>query len=112
MTWLNDLDFPQLNAFLNGISVILLLTGYAAIRGRWIGLHKTCMLAALGVSMLFLTCYLYFHIVIKKGQPTRFKDRAPDASEAVRFVYHAVLLSHTVLAVLAAPLALYTAYQG
>jgi uncharacterized membrane protein YozB (DUF420 family) len=65
------------------------------------------MLAALGVSALFLLSYLYYHFVVKGGQPTPFTGPT-----AVRRLYLAVLLSHTVLAVVVAPLALYTAYQG
>jgi putative membrane protein len=100
-------DLPPLNAFLNGTSAVLLLAGYAAIRARRVLLHKTCMLAALGVSALFLTSYLYYHLVVRGGRHTEF-----GGSDEARFVYLAVLLSHTVLAALVAPLALYTAYQG
>jgi uncharacterized membrane protein YozB (DUF420 family) len=43
---------------------------------------------------------------------TRFAVQNPSAPDWVRKLYFAVLLSHTVLAVVAAPLALYTAYLG
>src|SRR5262249_36065243 len=105
LVWQNRL--PAVNAGLNGTSGLLLLLGYAAIRRRWIAVHKTCMLSALAVSAVFLASYLYYHFAVRGGEPTRFQG--PDA---VRYVYLAVLLSHTVLAVLVAPLALFTAYQG
>jgi protein SCO1/2/putative membrane protein len=98
---------PAVNATLNGASALFLLLGYGAIRRRWVGLHKGCMLLALAVSALFLASYLYYHFAVRGGEPTRFQG--PDA---VRYVYLAVLLSHTVLAVVVAPLALFTAYQG
>jgi putative membrane protein len=102
-----SVDFPSLNALLNGTSAVLLLAGYAAIRRRAIGIHKVCMLGALALSLLFLASYLYYHLVIRKGEPTRFL-----AQGWVRPFYFTLLGSHTVLAVVAAPLALVTAYQG
>jgi uncharacterized membrane protein YozB (DUF420 family) len=100
-------DLPSLNAALNGLSAVLLMLGYAAIRRRAITVHKTCMLIALAVSTLFLISYLYYHLVVRQGEPTRFT-----AVGWVRPLYFTLLLSHTVLAVVAAPLALVTAYQG
>jgi uncharacterized membrane protein YozB (DUF420 family) len=105
-------SFPSLNASLNGVCAILLMAGYLAIRNRWKNLHAACMLTALGVSTVFLASYLYYHLVIKEGRATRFEEQAPSAAEWVRYVYFAVLGSHTLLAAAAAPLALFTAYQG
>jgi uncharacterized membrane protein YozB (DUF420 family) len=100
-------DLPHVNALLNATSAALLVLGYAAVRRRRLRLHIGCMLTALGVSLLFLTSYLYYHFAVKHGQPTRFTGPGP-----VRPVYLTVLLSHTVLAAVAGPLALYTAYLG
>jgi len=100
-------DLPAVNAILNGTSAILLVLGYAAIRRRAIRLHKACMLSALGVSALFLASYLYYHFVVRHGQPTHFTG--PGLSKPI---YFAILTSHTLLAIVVAPLALYTAYQG
>jgi uncharacterized membrane protein YozB (DUF420 family) len=105
-------DLPSVNAALNAVCVVLLALGYVTVRRRLITAHKVSMLAALAVSAVFLTSYLYYHIVVKHGEPTRFSERAPDAPEWVRHLYTGVLLTHTVLAALVAPLALYTAYQG
>jgi uncharacterized membrane protein YozB (DUF420 family) len=99
--------WPAINASLNGSCAVLLVLGYMAIRGRRIVTHKLLMLCALGVSIAFLTCYLYYHLVIRKGQPTRFTGEG-----LARPVYFAILLSHTGLAIVVAPLALITAYLG
>jgi protein SCO1/2/putative membrane protein len=107
-----SVDFPRLNATLNAVSAALLLIGYSAVRRRLVRFHVVCMLSALAVSALFLASYLYYHIVIKRGQVTSFQDQAVGAPDWVRYVYLAVLRTHTVLAVCAVPLALYTAYQG
>jgi protein SCO1/2/putative membrane protein len=106
------IDFPLLNASLNAAAGVLLLLGFAAIRRRQIALHKACMLTALVVSATFLGCYLYYHLVIQKGQPTHFSDRAPEAPRWVGLTYLAILGSHTLLAALVAPLALYVTWQG
>lgn len=98
---------PRLNAVLNSTCAVLLVVGYAAIRRRFEKLHKVCMLSALAVSAVFLASYLYYHFAILHGQPTRFQGQG-----WVRVLYFSILLSHTALAVVVAPLALYTAYQG
>ncbi len=98
---------PAINAGLNGLCAVLLVAGYVAIRNRRETFHKIFMLSALAVSMVFLACYLYFHFAVLDGQPTRFQGEG-----WVRPVYFAILLTHTVLAALVAPLALYVSYQG
>lgn len=105
-------DFPALNASLNALSAALLIAGYVAIRLRLVRVHTNCMLSALVVSVVFLGCYLYYHLVIRGGQPTRFEDQAPYAPAWVAQLYLGILISHTLLAAVTPPLALYTAYQG
>jgi uncharacterized membrane protein YozB (DUF420 family)/cytochrome oxidase Cu insertion factor (SCO1/SenC/PrrC family) len=110
--WYLPSDFPRFNASLNALCVCLLITGFLAIRQRFSKIHITCMLGALAVSALFLVSYLYYHLVIRGGQPTRFRDQAPSAPEVVHTLYYVILLTHTVLAMLVAPLAVVTAYLG
>src|SRR5262249_31899330 len=98
-------DLPSINALLNGTSGLLLTVGYAAVRRRWLRLHAACMVAALGVSVIFLASYLYYHIVIRQGQPTRFTGEGE-----VRVVYFTILFSHTVLAAVVAPVGLSRGY--
>jgi putative membrane protein len=105
-------DLPAVNAVLNATSALLLVSGYAAIRRRRVTLHQTCMVAALVVSALFLASYLFYHLAVRHGAPTRFADRWPQAPDWVRYLYYAVLTSHTLLAVPTAPLAVITAYLG
>jgi uncharacterized membrane protein YozB (DUF420 family) len=103
---------PAVNATLNGTSAGILVLGYLAIRGRRVTLHKVCMFLALGVSALFLASYLYYHFAVLGGRPTSFSERAHEAPDWVRYAYYGILLSHTLLAVVVAPLALVTAYLG
>ena len=89
-----------LNASLNGISAILLAGGYAAIRAGKRDVHKYFMVSAFGVSTVFLASYLIYHFrvghVVFRGQGW------------IRAVYFALLLSHTVLAIVIVPLILIT----
>lgn len=105
-------DFPKFNASLNALAGVLLLLGYAAIRRRWTRAHAACMLTAIGVSALFLVSYLFYHLYVKGGRPTRFSEQAPGAPAWVAYVYAVVLGTHTILAVPVAPLAVWTAVQG
>lgn len=102
-------DLPAVNACLNSLSAVLVIVGYVAIRSRRITLHKALMLAAVVVSAIFLASYLYYHFVVKGGQPTRFpSDTAPTAY----LVYLVILLSHTLLAIAVAPMVLISVYLG
>jgi putative membrane protein len=89
-----------LNASLNGISALLLAGGYAAIRAGKRDVHKKFMVSAFGVSTVFLVSYVLYHIrvghVVFQGQGW------------IRPVYFALLLSHTILAVVIVPLILIT----
>jgi uncharacterized membrane protein YozB (DUF420 family) len=100
-------DLPSLNALLNGSSAALLTAGYVAVRRRRLRVHIACMLAALAMSGLFLSSYLYYHFAVRGGQPTSFRGEG-----WVRTFYFCLLLSHMVLAAATAPLALTTAYLG
>lgn len=96
--------FPTLNAALNATSAALLLVGYSFIRRRKVTAHKACMVAAFLVSMLFLTCYLYYHY---HHGATTFPGTG-----WVRVLYFSILIPHTILAAAIVPLALVTLYRA
>ena len=104
---LTPMQMPALNAGLNSLCFVLLIAGYVAVRQRRYALHKTLMVSAFSVSAIFLASYLYFHFVVKNGQPTRFTHEGwPKA------LYFALLLSHTILAVAVAVMAPITIWLG
>jgi putative membrane protein len=83
-------SLPAVNASLNALAAVLLVTGYVLIRRRqWIA-HRNVMTAALVCSVLFLTSYLIYHAQVGS---VRFPGTGTP-----RAVYLAVLLTHTVLA--------------
>ena len=93
-------DLPLVNACLNGLSAVLLMAGWFAIRRRAVGAHKACMLAATSTSAVFLGCYLVYHAL---HGSTRFSGQG-----VVRWIYFLILGSHTLLAVVNLPLILLT----
>lgn len=95
--------FPHaaLNATLNGTSAILLAAGYAAIRSGKRELHKKLMISAFAVSCVFLVSYVIYHVRIH--QVIHFQGQG-----WIRPVYFALLLSHTLLAIVIVPLILVT----
>ena len=95
---------PTLNAILNSTSAILVVAGVYFIKRKNITAHKRCIFAAIGVSVLFLSSYLVYHFQVGS---VRFDGNAP-----IRTLYLAILLSHTILAVVIVPLILRSAYLG
>jgi uncharacterized membrane protein YozB (DUF420 family) len=97
-------DLPALNATLNALATVFLIAGYVCIRLRRRGLHKICMLTALGVSALFLTSYVVYHL---NAGSRPFPGQGP-----VRALYFSILIPHVLLAALVLPLALVTTARG
>lgn len=93
-------DLPALNATLNAISFVFLVTGYYFIRRRQRTRHRNCMVAALITSALFLTSYVIYHLNVGSVpfQKTGW----------IRTVYFAVLIPHVILAAAIVPLVLVT----
>ncbi len=96
--------FPTIDACLNATSAVLLLIARWFIGQRRIEAHKRTMLAAMTSSTLFLGCYLYYHAHVGH---VPFGGHGP-----IRAFYFALLLSHTVLAVVIVPLILITLSRG
>ena len=92
------------DAVLNGIATVLLVSGFVLIKRGHERAHKWAMLAALGVSTAFLTCYLTYHLT---SEPVRF-----GGSGAIRPVYFTILISHVALAATVPVLAIWTAVLG
>jgi putative membrane protein len=83
-------DLPALNATLNATAAVLLVVGYLFIRRRRWRAHRACMVAALAVSTVFFVSYLTYHAQVGS---VRFQGTG-----AIRTVYFAILISHTILA--------------
>ena len=97
-------DLPALNASLNALSALLLVTGYVLVRQRKLIAHRNVMIAALVCSVLFLTSYLIYHAQVGS---VKFQGQG-----TARTVYFAILLTHTVLAALVPFLAGITVWRA
>lgn len=96
-TALADLDLPRINAALNFLSTIFLLTGFLLIKMGRRKAHQYVMTAALASSAVFLASYLTYHYT---AGHTVFPTEYPVA----RKVYLAILVPHIILAVVNLPL--------
>jgi len=97
-------DLPAVNASLNALSGLLLLTGYVMIRTRRIQQHRRCMIAAFITSSVFLVSYIVYHAQVGSVPFTR--------QGFVRPMYFAILVTHVTLAAAVVPLALVTLTRG
>jgi uncharacterized membrane protein YozB (DUF420 family) len=95
---------PTVNAILNSISALLIVTGYFFIRRKKVGAHRACMISAIVTSILFLISYLIYHY---HHGATRFPG-----SGLARAIYLTILVSHTTLAVAIIPLIAITLYRA
>jgi uncharacterized membrane protein YozB (DUF420 family) len=97
-------DLPTLNATLNATAAILLAIGWVLIRRRRVRAHRAVMLAAFGVSTLFLISYVIYH--------ANAGSRPFPGQGAIRGVYFFILITHIVLAAAIVPMALLTLSRG
>jgi len=102
--------FPHVNASLNALSSVFLLSGFYFILRSRVHEHRFCMLAASTVSAFFLMGYLTHHAIrtyyFGLG-PTRFTGEG-----LIRPIYQTILLSHTILAVVIFPFVIATLRRG
>ena len=105
MTKIELIEFlPAFNACCNGLSFLLIMAGFIAIRKKKIKLHAGLMTSAFLVSSIFLIGYL-----------TRYYLTGPTAYQGQgfwRFVYFSVLISHSILALINVPLVISTLILG
>ena len=101
-----DLSFlPPFYAGINGLTAILLIGALIAIKNKNVNLHQTLIQSSLILSVLFLLCYVAYHIT---SDSTAYKGN-------LQGVYFPLLISHIVLSVAVIPIVLFTylfAWQG
>lgn len=97
-------DLPTLNAILNSFCTVLLIIGWILILQKKRDAHRAFMISAFVVSLAFLASYLYYHFRVGS---VKFTGQGP-----VRTVYFTILISHTILAMVVAPMVLITLSRG
>src|ERR1051325_7380956 len=102
--------FPHLNASLNALSSIFLLSGFYFIMRLRVAAHHFCMKTAVVISGLFLISYIAYHSLrtyyFGLG-PTRFTGEG-----LARPIYLTILTSHTILAAGVAPFVILTLWRA
>lgn len=94
-----DVSFlPAVNAALNALASVFLVSGFVAIRSGKREVHKYLMVSALAASTLFLVSYVTYHAF---HGDTKYPADAP-----LRTLYLAVLASHVLLSMVLPFLAL------
>ena len=92
-------DIPALNASLNAIATVLIISGIVSIKSGKEKLHRFFMVGSLIVSAIFLVGYLYHKYVVLQGVHTPFHGQG-----LIRPLYYAMLISHVILAMAIVPL--------
>lgn len=96
-----DFSFlPPIYASINGVTALLLVAGFMAIKSRRVLLHRRLMKTCLFLSFCFLVMYVMYHMT---------SHSTPYGGEGwIRNVYYFILVSHILLSVAAVPLVLLT----
>jgi len=110
--------FALANAIINTAVAILLVAAIIAVKNKNYQLHKSLMLTALLLSVLFLVTYIAHHLFAGEA---RYGDAnfdgvvSPEEITAVgntRPFYLILLSTHIILAATSLPFILFTAYRG
>lgn len=83
---------PHVNASLNTLATILLVTGFVLVKRGNQKAHKIAMMSCFGVSVVFLLSYLTYHFNVPS------KKFPAESFPAAKYPYYLVLLTHVLLA--------------
>ena len=95
------------NALLNALAGVLLVIGFVLIKRGNETAHRRTMLSAFAVSVLFLACYLAYHVWPVGAATTPFRGTG-----AIKTAYYGMLYSHIILAAIVPVLAILTIRAG
>jgi putative membrane protein len=110
--------FALINAVINSAVAVLLIAGLIAIKQKNYTLHKSIMLTAMVLSLLFLVTYIAHHLLAGEAKfgDANFDGVVDDAEKALlgntRPFYLILLGTHIVLAATSLPFILFTAYRA
>ena len=110
--------FALINAVINSAVAILLIAGLIAVKQKNYTVHKSIMLTAMVLSLLFLVTYIAHHLLAGEAKfgDANFDGVVDDAEKALlgntRPCYLILLGTHIVLAATSLPFILFTAYRA
>ena len=95
---------PFWNAIINGTTTLVLIAGGIAIKkGHW-KTHRSLMITALLLSVLFLISYVTYHAT---SDPTSYGGEG-----GLAYLYYFILITHIILAAAIVPLVLITVIRA
>jgi putative membrane protein len=96
-----DFSFlPPIYATINGLTAVLLIAAYIAIRNGKRALHERLVKVCIAFSVLFLVLYIIYHIT---SESTAF-----GGTGSIRYVYFFILITHILLSIVVIPFVLFT----
>ncbi|MBS1590864.1 MAG: DUF420 domain-containing protein [Bacteroidetes bacterium] len=96
--------FAAINAGINTVVAILLITALIAVKRKKYLLHKKLMITALMLSVVFLISYITHHLL---AGDTKFGGEG-----IIKIIYLIILFTHIFLAAVILPFILFTAYRA
>ncbi|RYM04685.1 DUF420 domain-containing protein [Sporolactobacillus sp. THM7-7] len=95
---------PRFNAVFNSFTFIFLISAFIAIKRKNINLHRGFILSAFTTTLLFLLSYLSFHYLAPA--------QSYGGEGIIRPIYFFILITHSALAAIVVPLALFALVWG
>ncbi len=100
-----DLSFlPGLNAFINSITFVILISALIAVKNKMYVLHRTLMSSAILLSIIFLVSYVMFHSI--------YSETSFGGEGALKVIYYVILISHILFSAIVLPLVLFALYYA
>ena len=91
---------PPIYATINGLTAVILLIAFWAIKNKKLVLHQSLMQTAIGCSVVFLVMYVAYHMT---SDSTKFGGEG-----IVKYLYYFILITHILLSVIIIPFVLIT----
>lgn len=91
---------PPIYATINGITSIVLISAFLAIKNKKVKLHERLMKTAIALSVVFLVMYVAYHMT---SDSTSFGGNG-----FIKYVYFFILITHILLSIIIIPFVLIT----
>lgn len=91
---------PPIYASINGLTAVILMIAFWAIKNKMVKLHERLMKTAIVCSVLFLVMYVAYHMT---SDSTKFGGEG-----VIRYIYYFILFTHIVLSIVVIPFVLVT----
>jgi putative membrane protein len=91
---------PPIYASINGLTAIILIIAFIAIKKKNIVLHENLMTTAIMCSVVFLLMYIAYHMT---SDSTKFGGEG-----VLKYIYYSILITHIILSIVVIPFVLIT----